>query len=439
MSEPPARLGGDVALRTYLVSMRILHTSDWHIGRSFHGHATLDALRGVLEALAVQVRENDVDVVIVAGDVFDSAAPAAACYSLLSDTLKGLSDAGAQIIVTSGNHDSAARLGFQSALLREGIHVVTDPLSVGTPITIADEHGPVHFYGIPFLEPALVRHLWPGTELRSQRATIDHVMALVRADIAVRGGRSVAVAHCFAAGVEATPGVEREIRQGSLDVVPLSSFEGPATVASSTVSPNTVSPNTVSPNTVSPNTVSPNTVSPDYVALGHIHGRQRLSERVRYAGAPLHYSFGEADKPRGSWIVDLDESGLASVEWLDLPVPRRLTTIRGPLDDLLTDARFAEAEDAWVCAQYTDATPQSDPMRRLQSRFPFCATVMHTPEGVRGTDGRSYSRRVRAARSDAELVDAFLRHVRDGEGASAREAEVIRDVIDDRSLVEASA
>ena len=108
--------------------MRILHTSDWHIGRSFHGHATLDALRGVLETLAAQVREHEVDVVIVAGDVFDSATPAAACYTLLTDTLVALRDAGAHVVVTSGNHDSAARLGFQARLLRDGIHVLTDPL-----------------------------------------------------------------------------------------------------------------------------------------------------------------------------------------------------------------------------------------------------------------------------------------------------------------------
>lgn len=384
--------------------MRILHTSDWHIGRSFHGHSTLDALRGVLERLADQVRENDVDVVIVAGDVFDSAAPAAACYSLLTDTLAALSASGAQIIVTSGNHDSAARLGFQAALLRAGIHVVTDPLTVGIPITIADAHGPVHFYGIPFLEPALVRHLWPDAGLRSQHATIVHAMGLVRADLEARGGRSVAIAHCFAAGVEATAGVEREIRQGSLDVVALSAFDGP-----------------------------------DYVALGHIHGRQQLSDRVRYAGAPLHYSFGEGDKPRGSWLVDLDADGLSSATWLDLPVPRPLKTLRGTLDELLTDERFTDSEQAWVCAQYTDATPQLDPMRRLQARYPFCATVMHTPEGRRADDGLTYSRRVRAARSDAELVDAFLIHVREGEGASEHEARIVRDVIDERSLAEARA
>lgn len=384
--------------------MRILHTSDWHIGRSFHGHSTLDALRGVLEALIAQVRAHDVDVVIVAGDVFDSAAPAAACYGLLTDALGGLSASGAQVIVTSGNHDSAARLGFQSALLRDGIHVVTDPLTVGTPITIADADGPVHFYGIPFLEPALVRHLWPGAPLRSQRATLEHAMRLVTDDLATRGGRSVAIAHCFAAGVDATPGVEREIRQGSLDVVPLAAFDGP-----------------------------------DYIALGHIHGRQALSPRVRYAGAPLHYSFGEGDKPRGSWLVEMDAAGIASVEWLDLPVPRPLTTVRGTLDELLSSPAFAEAETSWVCAQYTDATPQPDPMRRLQARFPHCATVVHTPDGVRDADGLTYAGRVRAARSDADLVDAFLVHVREGEGATEREAEIIRDVIDERSLAEVSA
>jgi exonuclease SbcD len=312
------------------------------------------------------------------------------------------------VIVTGGNHDSAARLGFQARLLREGIHVLTDPVAVGTPVTLADDDGPVHFYGIPYLEPAIVRQYWasadPDAQLKTQAQTLAHAMNLVRAGIQQHPGRSVAIAHCFASGVEATPGVEREIRQGSLDVVPISAFDGP-----------------------------------DYVALGHIHGRQRLSERVRYAGAPLHYSFGEADKPRGSWLVDLDADGLAEVTWLDLPVPRRLRTLRAPLEELLTDARFGPDEDAWVCAQYTDPTPQLDPMRRLQTRFAFCATVMHTPDAVRASDGLTYAGRVRAARSHVELVDAFLAHVRDGEGATPREVEVLRDVIDERSLAEASA
>ncbi len=384
--------------------MRILHTSDWHIGRSFHGHSTLEALCGVLEAMTAQVREHEVDVVIVAGDVFDSAVPAAASYTLLSDALRGLSDAGSRVIVTSGNHDSAARLGFQSALLRDGIHVVTDPLSVGEPISVDDVHGPVHFYGIPYLEPALVRHLWDGVEVRTQAQAIAQAMRLIRADQAQRPGRSVAISHCFAAGVAATPGVERDIQQGGLDVVPLSTFDGP-----------------------------------DYVALGHIHGRAELSARVRYAGAPLHYSFGEADKPRGSWLVDLDADGLAHVEWLALPVPRVLVRLEGPLDELLADPRFAHAEDAWVSARYTDAAPQRDPMRRLQQRFPFCAAVAHAPAIIRADDGLTYAARVRVSRDDHELIDAFLAHVRNGVGASERESEIIREVISARGSEDALA
>ncbi|MCR2783687.1 MULTISPECIES: exonuclease SbcCD subunit D [unclassified Microbacterium] len=382
--------------------MRILHTSDWHIGRTFHGHSTLDALGGVLDALVAQVRENDVDVVIVAGDVFDSATPAAGCYALLTDALAALADAGAQVVVTSGNHDSAARLGFQAALLRPGIHVVTDPQTVGTPITVSDAHGPVHIYGIPFLEPALLRHTWPG--VRSQAEVLDRAMQLVRTDLAARGGRSVAIAHCFAAGVEPTPHLERDIQQGGLDVVPLSTFDGV-----------------------------------DYMALGHIHGRQRLSDRVRYAGAPLHYSFGEGDKPRGSWLIELDAGGLAGVQWLELPVPRRLVTLVGPLEELLSNEKYAPHEGEWVSVEYTDTLPQRDPMRRLQERFAHCACVAHKPAQKTGDDsGNSYAQRVRGARSDRELLDAFLRHVRDGEGASDRETALIEDLLDARTLAEAA-
>lgn len=382
--------------------MRILHTSDWHIGRTFHGHSTLDALRGVLDELTAQVRAHDVDVVIVAGDVFDSATPAAACYTLLSDALRGIADAGARVVVTSGNHDSAARLGFQAGLLRDGIHVLTDPDAVGTPLTIDDAHGPVHLYGIPYLEPALLRHRWEG--VRTQAAVLGRAMDLVRADLAERGGRSVAIAHCFAAGVEPTPHLERDIQQGGLDVVPLSTFDGV-----------------------------------DYMALGHIHGRQRLAENVRYAGAPLHYSFGEGDKPRGSWLVDLDADGLSTVEWLALPVPRRLVTLRGPLADILADEAYADAEDAWVCVEYTDDLPEADPLRRLQQRFPFCAKVVHAPAVVRQGDRQSYVERVRAARTDRELVEAFLSHVREGQGATEREAEILEDVLDERVRQEALA
>ena len=409
--------------------MRILHTSDWHIGRTFHGHSTLAALAEVLVALVAQVREHEVDVVIVAGDVFDSATPAASAYTLLDEALLALHETGATVIMTSGNHDSAARLGFHSRLLRDGIHVLTDPLAITTPVTVSDEHGPVHFFGIPYLEPAIVRRHWtdaadapdadaettdadeetdavaaPRPALRTQAQVMHHAMSLVREGMAAHQGRSVAVAHCFAAGVDATAGLEREVRQGGLDMVPLASFDGP-----------------------------------DYVALGHIHGRQQLSDRVRYSGAPLHYSFGEQHKERGSWLVDLDASGLVSTTWLALPVPRPLVTLTGTLDEILSDENAAAHADSWVCAVYTDAVPQHEPMRRLRERFPFCALVQHQPEGADAVDDRSYAQRLRTAVTDVERIEAFLEHVRAGQGATEREAELIRDVLDDRVRAEALA
>ncbi len=382
--------------------MRILHTSDWHIGRTFHGNSTMDALAEVLSALTAQVREHEVDVVIVAGDVFDSATPAGAAYTLLGDALVSLHDTGAAVIVTSGNHDSAARLGFQARLLRDGIHVLTDPLAIGTPVTLTDADGPVHFFGIPYLEPAIVRQHWAEVELRTQAQTMAHAMGLVREGMDAHPGRSVAVAHCFSAGVDATVGLEREVRQGGLDVVPLAVFDGP-----------------------------------NYVALGHIHGRQQVSDRVRYSGAPLHYSFGEQHKPRGSWLVDLDAAGLAAVEWLDLPVPRRLVTLTGALDDILSADNVAAHADDWICAVYTDALAQTEPMRRLRESFPFCAMVQHQPAEATSVEQRSYVERLHGAVTDTERIDAFLDHVRAGHGPTERESELIRDVLDDRVRADA--
>ena len=388
--------------------MKILHTSDWHIGRTFHGHSTLEALAEVLAALVVQVQENDVDVVVVAGDVFDSATPAAAAYTVLTDTLVALHATGARVVVTSGNHDSAARLGFQARLLREGIHVVTDPRTIGEPITVDDADGPVRFFGIPYLEPAIVRQFAAfsadaeGRLLRTQAQTLAHAMGLVREGMAAHPGRSVVIAHCFAAGVDATAGLEREIRQGGVDMVPVSVFDGA-----------------------------------DYVALGHIHGRQALTERVRYAGAALHYSFGEQHKPRGSWLVDLAADGTVDVRWLELPVPRRLVTLTGSFDEILSAANVAAHVDDWVCAVYTDDLPQTEPMRRLREKYPFCALVQHEPAVTATAQERSYSDRLRTAVTDEERIDAFLAHVRHGAGATPREQELIREVLDDRTLAEA--
>ncbi|MBD8606099.1 exonuclease SbcCD subunit D [Aeromicrobium sp. CFBP 8757] len=378
--------------------MRILHTSDWHVGRTFHGHSTLAALDEVVEAMARVVHERDVDVVVVAGDVYDSSTPSADAVDLLNSVLLRLRDAGATVVLTSGNHDSPARLGTMSAFAAAaGVHVVTNPAQITQPVTLDDEHGPVHVYGIPFLEPARLRHVWSDAPMRSQKDVLTRAMQLVRADLAERGGRSVVLAHTFVQGVEGEScDSERDIvgtTVGGVDKVPVPVLDGV-----------------------------------DYAALGHIHGRAHLSPHVRYSGAPLHYSFSEAGKPRGGWLVDLDAAGLADVTWVDLPVPRPLTVVTGTIDDLLSDGSLDGVTDHWVSAVLTDRTRPMDAMRRLQSRFPHCAHLEFRPSRVHDDGGRSYAELVRG-KSDDELVDTFLTKVRNGEGSTEPEVDLVRDVI----------
>jgi exonuclease SbcD len=387
--------------------MRILHTSDWHIGRTFHGHSTLENLRAVLDALVDVVRERDVDVVVVAGDVFDSAMPSADCFTVLATALRELRGAGAQVVMTSGNHDSATRLGFQSEWLGlAGIHIITSFDQVATPLVIDDEYGPVSFYGIPYLEPSMLRHSNPGVELRTHAQALGLAMEKIRLDAAATERRSVVVSHCFAVDVgggSESSDVERDITSGGLDLVPASVFDGP-----------------------------------DYVALGHIHGRSTLSDRVRYSGAPLHYSFSEAGKPRGGWLVDLDAGGLDTVEWVDLPIPRRLSVLTATLDELLSSDDFAAFEDDWVSAILVDRVRPMDAMRRLQERFPFCATLEHRPAVTADAPQTSYRDRI-AAKSDTEIVSDFLALVRNGVGPTDYERELVAAVVAEQAAREAGA
>lgn len=376
--------------------MKILHTSDWHIGRTFHQHSSLDALAEVLDALVDLVREHGVDVVVVAGDVFDSSTPSAPAVEELDRVLVALSGTGAQVVVTSGNHDSPARLGAKSAFTAAaGVHILTRPEEHDRPVVVADEHGPVHFYGIPYLEPALVRHHWPEQRLTNQARAMGFALDNVRADLASRGGpRSVVVAHTFVSGAEgASCESERPITTGGIDRVPVPTFDGVT-----------------------------------YAALGHVHRRNTLAEHVRYSGAPLHLSFSEESAPRGCWLVTLDAEGLADVDWLELPVPRRLVTLTGTLEELLADPSLAVHHDDWVRARLVDEHRPLDPMRRLGVRFSHCAVLEFAPPSGQVSRARPTARSMRAL-SDEDVVAEFLTHVREGEAPDEDERVIVADVV----------
>ncbi|RLP78121.1 exonuclease SbcCD subunit D [Mycetocola tolaasinivorans] len=374
--------------------MRLLHTSDWHVGRSFHGASTLAHLERVLEELSAIVVAERVDVVVVSGDIFDTGTPSAQSYASLGMILRELHRTGVRIVLTSGNHDSAQRLGFLADFAADaGVYVRTDPERLDEPIELSDEHGPVLIYGIPYLEPALLRYRYPDADLRGHERTLRFAMDRIRADIESRpAARTVVAAHVFATGAHGGDG-ERDITAGGIESVPLDVFDGV-----------------------------------DYVALGHIHGRATLASHIRYSGAPLHYSFSEANKPRGAWIAELDAGGLGEVRWVDLPIPRPLSILRGTLEEILADPAHEAVLDHWISARLTDPVRPLDPMRRLQERFPFAVTLEHEPEGVIPDSGENYSARVRE-RADDEIIAGFLELVRDGVGPDDEERALITDLI----------
>ena len=374
--------------------MRLLHTSDWHLGRSLHGTDLLAEQEAVLAQLAAVVRAEAVDAVLVAGDVYDRAIPPADATELLDRAVGRLLGAGAAVVMTPGNHDSARRLGVFSQLLAAGgLHVRADTARLDEPVLLADEHGEVAVYGIPYLEPEVARSAL-GLAGRAEGTTPGHEAVLraamdrVRADLFLRPGvRSVVLAHAFVGGAEPSES-ERDICVGGVDRVPESVFDGV-----------------------------------DYVALGHLHRPQALTGRLRYSGSPLPYSFAEAGHAKQAWLVDLDAGGLAAVRPVPLPVPRQLTVLTGELAALLADPAHDPVEEHFVSVRLTDAARPADPMRRLRARFPHCVHL-EWAGATTGSDDRSYQERLHG-RGALEVTEEFVRHVR-GTGAGPAERELLR-------------
>ncbi len=396
--------------------MRLLHTSDWHLGRSLHRavlraaqSAFLDHLVDVARAEKVDAvlvagdvydravppvdavelcedallrlhdtgadhlvdvaRAEKVDAVLVAGDVYDRAVPPVDAVELCEDALLRLHDTGARIVLISGNHDSARRLGFGSGLLEKaGVHVRTRPAALARPVVLEDAHGPLAVYGVPYLEPDAVRGELPSGQdeiPRGHTGVLAHAAGCIRADAEARGiRRRVVMAHGWVSGGAASES-ERDISVGGVGQVPAELFAGFG-----------------------------------YVALGHLHGQQTVAPQMRYSGSPLPYSFSEASHRKGSWLVDLDAAGTARVEQVPAPVYRRLSVLRGRLADLLGSAAYGRYEEDFVSVTLTDPSRPEGAMDSLRARFPHVLVLAFEPEG------EGLARRRKATADEAREAEA---------------------------------
>ena len=355
--------------------MRILHTSDWHLGRLFHGSHLTEDQAHLLDQFVDLVDEARPDLVLIAGDIYDRAIPPPEAVELLSDTLgRIVLGHGVRVAAVAGNHDSPRRIDFGAQMLaKQRLNLFGCCSSEAGHLILGDDHGPVHIYALPYAEPALVRQEFGLDDCRDHDAALTVQLDAIQAAHPA-GERSVLMAHAFVSGGVMSDS-ERPLSVGGAGEVDPTRFTGF-----------------------------------DYVALGHLHCPQDIAgERIRYSGSLMKYSFNEIAHAKGVDLVEIDAQGGIKREQYHL-IPRRdLRLLEGELEELTANPDKSHSVDDYLLVRLTDHGALLDAMGRLREVYP---NVLHVerPEMLPGDVNETDAERHRQM-GDAELFAAFFEQV----------------------------
>ena len=357
--------------------MKLMHLSDLHLGKRLNEFSLLEDQSFILQQLVELVRSEQPDCVLLAGDIYDKPVPPAEAVTLFDDFLNKLAQL-TTVCVTSGNHDSAERLAFGAQLMREGgVHFCG--LYTGEPqcVTLQDAYGSVHIYLLPFLKPAHVRHCLPPEE-EEQVTTYHEALRCAVERLHINAAeRNVLVAHQFVTGAQ-TAGSEA-VNVGGVDNIGAEVF-----------------------------------AAFDYTALGHIHRAQNVgSERVRYSGTPLKYSFAEWQQEKSVTLVELGEKGSVSVTALPLAPLRDLRKLRGSYEELMSKEFYDELphdSDGLLRDFYhltlTDEEDVPDAVQKLRSVYKNLLQLEYDNKRTRTDNAIEGAERV-VEKSPLELMEEF--------------------------------
>ncbi|MFP7696239.1 exonuclease SbcCD subunit D [Trueperella sp. LYQ143] len=339
--------------------MRFLHTADWHLGRCLHGASLTPAFEQWCQHVIDVSASEDIDALFISGDVFDQGVPPVVMVDLLAETLEQIAEH-TRVIITSGNHDSAKRLGFGAGLMREGIYIRTDSRNAHIPIVIPGRHDEYALiYPIPYLNPDIENVKLVSTDEdrppleRSHTAVLTEVSHRITADLhhrrAADAEARIILAHAFISGAEPSES-ERSISIGGAEAVAASVFHCEGLI--------------------------------DYVALGHLHRPQRVGDPqhgplMRYSGSPIAFSFSEEQQQKTSIIYDT--TAVDPIEYIPAPVYRPLATLTGTLDELLSP-RYCDYQDHFLRIYITDPERPQHLHEKLLARFPQLLTYQHLCE-----------------------------------------------------------
>ena len=313
--------------------MKLIHLSDLHLGKRVYDFNLLEDQAYILKEILKVIDTEEPDGVIIAGDIYDKSVPSTEAVELLDEFLVQLSRRDLQVFLISGNHDSPERLAFASRLIASaGIHMSPVYHGVIEPIVLTDAYGPLNVYLLPFVKPAHVRRFFPDRKIESYQ---DALCAAIEALPVDWSGRNVLVTHQFVTG--AVRSDSEEISVGGTDNIDAAVFE-----------------------------------RFDYVALGHIHGPQNIrSERIRYCGTPLKYSFSEAEHVKSVTVTEIREKGSLSVRTVPLHPVREMREIEGTYEELTYRPNYegTNTED-YLHITLTDEEDIPDAIGKLRLIYP---------------------------------------------------------------------
>lgn len=385
--------------------MKIFHTGDWHIGKLVNGFYMTEDQEFIMEQLYEEIESEKPDVVIIAGDLYDRSVPPVQAIELLNQVLgKIVRNLKTPIIALAGNHDSNERIDFASELLREsGLYINGTLKRQVEKITLQDEHGPVNFYPIPYADPPVVRDLFEDEAIKNHDDAMKKIVESIKNDMK-KEERNIAIAHGYVTYMNRLDEVAVELEESESEK-PLS-IGGTALIDAACFE------------------------AFNYTALGHLHGPQKVgSNKIRYAGSPLKYSFSETKQKKGITIVNINENGEVDIDFHGFKPRRDFRIITGELKDLIAFATTStENNEDYIKVVLTDKGELLDPMAKLRSVYPYVMELVREERVRPISNTRAVATNIKE-KSKLNLFQNFYEDIT-GEQCSEEYMEVMTKVIE---------
>ena len=382
--------------------MKIFHMGDWHIGKVVNGFSMIEDQGYILEELYKEIAKEKPDVLIIAGDLYDRSIPPTQAVELLNEGFsKIILDLKTPIVAIAGNHDGSERIEFGSSLLeRSGLHIFGSLKKEINKVVIEDEKGPINFYPIPFADVAVIRDLYEDKNIKNfddgMKKVVEEIMKGFNED-----ERNVAIAH----------GYVTKVKDGEVKDLEESESEKPLSIGGTDYIDVKVFDKF------------------NYTALGHLHGPQKVgSDKVRYSGSLMKYSFSEIKQKKGITVIELDESGEVTTKVILLKQKKNYREVRGTLEEIIKNPDLdKENKEDYIRVVLEDKGEILDPMSKLRSIYPNIMELTKVEFINRNNIDNKAIANIKE-KSKLVLFKDFYQDIT-GEVCSEEEGKIMKDII----------